>query len=189
MKCTKSKFGGDILDKNNILIRKVKTSDAEQYIRLKNLVWRDAYKEIFPEEVFDEMDNKVEEKVKTFSTNYYNDNTKICYVAELDGNIVGLMYGTIKSMYEHFAKEGYADLVALYIKPEYQRCGIATKFKEIFKGWAKENGADKFVIGVLKENKKARNIYEKWGGKLDMHEQEFVKLNKGYDEIFYTYDL
>lgn len=177
------------MNKNNILIRKVRTSDAEQYIRLKNLVWRDAYKDIFPEEVFDEMDSKVEEKVKKFPLNFYNDNTKICYVAEVDGNIVGLMYGTIKSMYEYFAEKGYADLVALYIKPEYQRYGIATKLKETFKEWAKENGADKFVIGVLKENKKARNVYEKWGGKLDLHEQQFFRLGKGYDEVFYTYDL
>lgn len=37
---------------NNIIIfRKVQPTDAEQYIDLQNLVWRDAYKHIFPEEL------------------------------------------------------------------------------------------------------------------------------------------
>jgi inosine/xanthosine triphosphate pyrophosphatase family protein len=45
------------------------------------------------------------------------------------------------------------------------------------------------VIGVLKDNHKARKVYEKWGGKLDNHEQPFVKLGVGYDEVFYTYEL
>lgn len=177
------------MNKNNILIREVDPKDAEQYIRLKNLVWHDAYKDIFAEEVFEEMENKVEEKVKNFSMNFYNDNTKICYVAEADGVIVGLMYGTIKSMYEYFAEKDFADLVALYIKPEYQRMGIGEKLKETFEEWAKQNGAEKFVIGVLKENKKARKAYEKWGGKLDSHEQQFFRLGVGYDEVFYTYEL
>ena len=33
-----------------ILIRKVRNDDAKQYIELINSVWRDAYKNIFPEE-------------------------------------------------------------------------------------------------------------------------------------------
>ena len=127
MKCAKNKFGGDILDKNNILIRKVRPSDAKQYICLKNLVWRNAYKNIFAEEVFEEMDNNVEEKVKAFSTNFYNDNTKICYVAEDNGVIVGLMYGTIKSMYEYFAEKGFADCGCRYrgIQRTYRTIGYS----------------------------------------------------------------
>lgn len=45
------------------------------------------------------------------------------------------------------------------------------------------------MIGVLKENDKARKVYEKWGGKLDKYTQPFVKLGVGYDEVFYTYEL
>lgn len=35
-----------------ILIRKVRNDDAKQYIELINSVWRDVYKNIFPEDVF-----------------------------------------------------------------------------------------------------------------------------------------
>ena len=111
------------------------------------------------------------------------------YVAESNGRVVGFIFGRIGSGYEHFNSLGYADLEALYIHPEYQGMGIASKFKDIFISWAKENGATKFVIGVLKENHKARKVYEKWGGMLDKFEQPFIKLGVPYDEVFYTYDL
>ena len=59
----------------------------------------------------------------------------------------------------------------------------------MFEKWAKENGATKYVIGVLRDNYKARKVYEKWGGKLDEYVQPFVKLGVEYDEVFYTYNL
>ena len=40
-------------NKQEVVIRKVKVSDAEQYVKLHNLVWKDAYRNIFPEEVFE----------------------------------------------------------------------------------------------------------------------------------------
>ena len=177
------------MDKNNVLIRKAIAEDAEQYIRLKNLVWRNAYKDIFPEEVFLEMESKFAEKVEKFPSVFVNDNTKITCVAVSDGEIVGLMHGALKSKYDYFAENGFADLIALYIKPEYQHNGIGQKLKDEFEKWARQNGAKKFVIGVLKDNKKARKAYEKWGGKLDSHEQQFIRLGVGYSEVFYTYDL
>ena len=46
----------------NIIIRKVKSEDAEQYIKLGNLVWRIAYRHIFPEEVFIDRESKEDRK-------------------------------------------------------------------------------------------------------------------------------
>ena len=136
----------------NIIIRKVKSEDAEGYLKLINLVWRVAYKHIFPEEVFVERESLVQERVKTFSENFYNDNTKLVYVAEDGGKVVGAIMARIDSGYEYFDKLGYADLEALYIHPDYQGKGIGGKLKNIFVDWAKMNGATKFVIGVLKDN-------------------------------------
>ena len=117
-----------------------------------------------------------------------NDHENISYVAEYNGTIVGIMYGCIHSKYDYFHEE-YADLVALYIDPKYQKCGIGSSFRKIFEEWAIENDATQYVIGVLKDNIKARNVYESWGGKLSDHEQDFVRLGVGYPEVFYTYDL
>ncbi len=173
----------------NIIIRKVQSKDAEQFIKLRNFVWRIAYKDIFPEEVFVEKEARAEQEIKNFDNYYYNNNTKITYVAEDDGKIVGLIFGRIDSGYPYFDEKGFSDLEAVYIHPDYQGKGIGGKFKQIFINWAKENGATKFVIGVLKDNKPARIVYEAWGGTLSKHTQPFVKLGVGYEEVFYTYDL
>ena len=81
------------------------------------------------------------------------------------------MRGSIHSSYEHFSM--YADLTALYIDPRFQGCGIGHKFRELFEDWAIKNGASKYVIGVLKDNLKARKVYESWGGKLSEFEEDF----------------
>ena len=173
----------------NIIIRKVQPVDAEQFIKLVNYVWRVTYSHIFPEAVFIDREKKAETRIKEFDKYYYNDNTKMVYVAEHGEKIVGVIFGRIDSGYEYFNEKGYADLEALYIHPDYQGLGISSKFKNLFLNWAKENGATKFIIGVLKDNLNARKVYEKWGGKLDEHTQPFVKLGVGYDEVFYTYNL
>lgn len=185
-----SKNKKEVINMNRTLIkiREAKLEDARNWYVLVNKVWRDAYKNIFPEEVFIEKDNQVEEKVKNFIDKMQNNNKSIAYVAEYNGEIIGIMCGSINSSYEHFKSE-YADLIALYIDPKFQGYGIGSSFKKIFEQWARENGASKYVIGVLKDNMKARKVYELWGGKLSEHEQDFVKLGIGYPEVFYTYKL
>ena len=173
----------------NIIIRKVKSEDAEQYIKLGNLVWRIAYRHIFPEEVFIDRESKEQVKIKEFDNYHYNNEKRMVYVAEENSKIVGFVLGRLDSGYPYYDEKGFADLESLYIHPDYQGYGIATTFKNMFENWAKEKGSTKYVIGVLKENHNARKVYEKWGGKLDEYTQPFVKLGIGYDEVFYTYDL
>ena len=172
----------------DIIIRKVKESDGYEWMKLVNKVWRDAYKHIFPEQVFIDKEKNIEKKVATFPETIKNDTQNIAYVAEFNGKIIGIMCGSINSRYEYFKKE-YADLNAVYIDPNYQGKGIGSSFKNIFEKWAKENGATAYVIGVLKDNNKARKVYESWGGKISDYESDFVKLGVSYTEVFYVYDL
>ncbi len=174
---------------NNIIIRPITVEDAESYVKLVNYVWRITYKHIFPEEVFLDRESNLDEKIEKFKKKAYNDNSQIMYVAEDNGKIVGVIWGKTISDYTYFAERGYAELLAIYILPEYQGYGIGSKFKNLYLDFARKNSADKFVIGVLKENLKARKVYESWGAKLDSHTEPFVKLGVGYDEVFYTYDL
>lgn len=176
------------MNDEKIVIRKVNENDGYDWMKLVNSVWRASYKHIFPEEVFQEKDNNIDKKVATFTERIRNDNQNIAYVAEAKGRIIGIMCGSINSGYEHFRNE-YADLNAIYIDSNYQGKGIGSSFKNIFEKWAKENGATKYVIGVLKDNSKARKVYESWGGKLSDYSSDFIKFNIGYTEIFYLYDL
>ena len=171
-----------------IIIRKARLEDAERYVDLNNLVWRDAYKHIFPEEVFIEKENMKDIKMAQFCE-YVESEENIVYVAEKAGELVGLMLAGTSSFYPYYAELGYADLMAIYVHPNHQGQGIASKLKIVFDEWLKEKNKTKFVIGVLKDNLKARAVYEKWGGKLDTREEPFKMFGKDYSEVFYLFNI
>ncbi|MBR4406814.1 MAG: N-acetyltransferase [Clostridia bacterium] len=175
--------------KKDIIIRPVKSEDAVQYTNLHNFVWRVAYKDIFPEEVFVDKESKTQQRIESFPQFARNDNTQMGYIAEVDGKIVGFVSGAITSFYPYFAERGFADLTGIYIHPDFQGKGIGSDFRKIFEKWASDNGATKYVIGVLKDNHNARKVYETWGGKLASHTQPLIKLGKEYEEVFYTFTL
>ncbi|MCR4738824.1 MAG: GNAT family N-acetyltransferase [Lachnospiraceae bacterium] len=172
----------------DIKYRPVRKEDGYEWHTLLCRVWRSAYSHIFPVEVFDERDKYIEDKARQFTEDKFTGDRKIAYVAEHAGKIVGLMFGTLDSDYEYFKNE-YADLVALYVYPDYQGMGIGTALRDIFVEWAWGKGAGRYVIGVLKDNAKARKVYESWGGTLSEHEQDFIVMNVGYPESFYTFEL
>lgn len=176
------------MDSNAVKFRKANSEDARGWYTLSNQVWRDAYHHIFAEEVFLEKENKLETKIASFKDWGKNDSESITYVAEYDGSIIGIMCGAIRSSFEPFRLE-YADLIAMYVDPAFQGRGIGSAFRKIFEEWAGRNGASQYVIGVLKENHKARRVYEAWGGKLSEYEKAFVKWNVAYPEVFYTFCL
>lgn len=173
----------------NIVIRPVKPEDAEQYIKLTNFVWRDAYKHIFPEEVFATKESRAQDMIKTFADVVYHGKDKLCYVAEVESKIIGFVFARLGTNYEHFVNIIDAELMAMYILPEYQGKGLGTKFKNLFIDWAKDKGVKNFVLGVLKDNHKARKVYESWNGELDKYMEPFVSLGVEYDEVFYTFNL
>lgn len=67
--------------------------------------------------------------------------------------------------------------------------GIGTALKDIFVKWARTKNADRYVVGVLKENHKARRVYESWGGRLSEHEQDYMIMGRGYPEVFYVFEI
>ena len=171
-----------------IKYRPLQKEDGYEWYTLLDEVWRVAYGHIFPKEVFDGRDYAREERVKGLTVDKYVGESKIAYVAECDGKIVGLMFGTLDTDYECF-KNGYADLTALYVYPEYQGKGIGTALRDIFTEWANAKKVNKYIIGVLKDNTKARKVYESWGGKLSEYEQIYEVMNVGYPIVFYTLEI
>ena len=172
-----------------MLIRKTEINDALKWVRLKNTVWKSAYKDIFPPEVFEEQKSMESTKVERFKQNLNGPNGTIGYVAIDNGKLVALADATIISYYNYYKDLGYADLGALYILPEYQHMGLGKMLFDKVVDDFRSHGCEKMVIGVLKDNLQARRAYEKWGGVLDNHEEKFVKLGVGYSEVFYIFNL
>jgi ribosomal protein S18 acetylase RimI-like enzyme len=172
-----------------IVIRKTTIADIDQTVRLGNKVWRAAYAHIMSPEVFDARDAKADEKIKQAKEIGVNMSGRIDYVA-VDGNkVVAFAIGTTESGYENY--KGHADLMAIYINPEYQRFGLGRKLFDKVVAFFKKEGCKMMVIGVLKENTQARKAYEKWGGKLDAYETQWKEKVTGlsFPEVFYTYNL
>ena len=172
----------------DINYRLIRDEDGYAWYTLLDEVWRSAYGRILPKEVFDGRDYARKDRAAGFTADKFLGERKTAYVAEHEGKLVGLMFGTLDSDYEDF-KDEYADLVALYIDPEYQGKGIGTALRDLFIKWAKEKNATQYVIGVLKENHNARKVYESWGGTLSDKEHDFVVMGVGYPEAFYTYKI
>ena len=92
------------MDKDLIKIRKVKSEDARDWFVFGFKIWRDAYKNIFPEEVFVDRESKLEEKVKGYEDiiNY------IMYEMNLEiGNVTSVFSIKVfvdKPIYKHLRK-------------------------------------------------------------------------------------
>ena len=171
----------------DITIRKVEEKDAGIFQTIRVTVWKDAYAHIFPESVFENQQKKLSEYIANTPKRLLDDNFNY-YLAEVDKKPVAIMVVAKISEYEHYASLGYADLQALYILPHYQGLGIGTKLFKYAVNLIADQGAEKMVIGVLKDNQMAQKAYKKWGGKLDNYEQPFVKEGKNYAEVFYIYE-
>ena len=171
-----------------ISFRQLRQEDGYQWYTLLDEVWRATYGNIFPREVFDGRDSARADRARGFDAGKFLGDRKTAYVAESEGKIVGVMFGTLDSDYEAFQGD-YADLVILYVYQEYQGMGIGTALRDIFIEWAKGKDAKRYVVGVLKENSHARRVYESWGGELTEHEHDFTVMGVGYPEVFYTFDL
>ena len=61
----------------NIIYRKAIEKDSREWNEIVNRVWRDAYKDIFPEEVFIDKENRIEEKGKRFIEKLVNNKNLI----------------------------------------------------------------------------------------------------------------
>ena len=67
---------------NEIIIRKFKIDDAENYLKLTDIVWKDCYKHIFPEQVFIDRENALVDRINSFVD-------KVMRIVERNGNEVG----------------------------------------------------------------------------------------------------
>jgi len=169
-------------------IRKAKKKDARAWTELNNRVWRAAYANIMPEEVFVRRQEETEERISRFSKTLHEKGV-FHYVAVADKKNVGILRFRTLSPHQKYQEQGYADLQVIYIDAAYQNKGIGRAFFDLCMKKLKKCGCTKMVIGCLKENLPTRDVYEHWGGKLDAGEEKFVTFGQEFPEVFYLFDL
>ena len=146
---------------SEIIYRKAKEEDAYQIEYVAAHSWKETYSGFMPDEYLNNrilnINNKIEivkEKIKDTDTYYY--------VAEVDKNIVGILYLT-ESKDEKL--KNYGHLEALYVLKDYQGLGIG---KGLFKIAIKEFinlGYNDMYLECLKGNKTIE-FYQKYSGKI-----------------------
>ena len=134
-----------------MIIRESKMEDAKQLNHLLTLL-------ILDEKQYDD---SIDENftVTNMYENYIDDKTKFIYVAEIDAEIVGYLYGYISNDSTLLYIKSYLD--ALYIKEGYRGLGIADKLIQEFKKWSIKNNVKTIEVNVMYENKIAKSLYKK----------------------------
>ena len=160
------------------MIRYYEKEDIKQIAKIIDEDWKIAYKGIVDIDYLKNLNYKDREKM---IREKYKKEKSIVYVED---NII--------KGYCRFGKnregENIGEIIALYIKNEFRRCGIGEKLVEKAKEILKERGYKEMIIWCLKENGAGRNFYEKQGGVLDK-ERKFKIGDKEYDEVSYKYKL
>lgn len=99
-----------------------------------------------------------------------------CFVALVDGKIVGYIVGYIQKpeTYRNIGK--LAELDNMSILREYRSKGIGSKLVKEFKKWAKSNGVDRLRVTASVRNLKAIKFYRREGfGDYDLSLEQKIK--------------
>ncbi len=151
------------------IIRKIKQSEIE-------LLSDFLYEAIFiPEEVAPpprEIINQPE--LQVYISDFGKRDSDSCYVAEVNGRIVGAVWVRIMNDYGHVDDETPSFAISLY--KEYRSQGIGTALMKAMLDELKEKGCKQASLAVQKTNY-ALELYKKLGFKVvDENDEEYIML-------------
>jgi len=139
-------------------IRKAKPQDAEEIHEIALKSWKDAYEDILPEEVIEEV---IDEWYDTEDLKDQVDKG-FFYITEKESKLAGFVHATVDG--------GDAALHRLYVDPDHQREGIGSELYGRVEEDLKEN-AESVELEVFAKNHKGVSFYEKKGFK-EIREEE-----------------
>ena len=144
---------------DTFVVRGAVIDDAASIARVRAESWRATYRGIVPDAYLDAIDTEEwAERQRRAMEQQPKD--LVSFVAETQGLIVGWAVGGPSRDTDDFAGELYA----IYLLPEYQRCGIgATLTREIAR-WLVHQGMNSMNLWVLEGNHPARRFYQALGG-------------------------
>lgn len=165
--------------KDEYVIRKNRLEDQEQMARIKVDGWRNAYDNIVSSKYLKKLNYEEQTKRYIASFEEYKD---LVLVAVKNKEVLG--YSCFNPQNEKYD----AELVSLYIKPDYLNQGIGTTlFKETAKELGEQNKKN-MIVWCFKDNQNARVFYEDLGGKVV--EEKIVTIgDETYEEVGYYFDI
>jgi ribosomal protein S18 acetylase RimI-like enzyme len=109
------------------------------------------------------------------------ENNGIIYVAELGGEPVGLVVGTMpeqtkEDQLEHVPSR-FGEVLELVVKAEYRDRGVGTMLMKKLEEYFRKNNCNIAGVGVLVPNKNAHRLYRKLG-----YENRSIYMTKNLQE-------
>lgn len=173
-------------------IRKTTPSDAEgtAYVHVKG--WQTSYVGMIEQAYLDAIsyDERLELRKKIL-----NSKDMLSLVVSYDREIIGFAdAGPLREKAynkaffpSHEAHLQYGEIYAIYLLEEHQRKGLGHRLYEECRRWFKSQGYSGFVTWALAHNVRAKQFYEREGGKI-VGGITVTIGNKGYEECCYLFE-
>jgi len=87
----------------------------------------------------------------------------VCFVAELDGRVIGYLCGGMMKPYSYRMVKKQAELENTLVAAEYRGQRIGEKLFESLMAWAKEQGAERILVSAAAQNLEAIKFYRRVG--------------------------
>jgi len=157
-----------------------KREDAKRLSILRQCVWNETYRNIYPDDVIDNFDFKLHEN--KFLKQFDDLETEV-YIIMVDEEIVG--YFSIGIPNYQNMKEYDLYLKSLYILSKFQNLGIGSNVFQFVRSYCIERGFTTFFNSCNTHNVNAKEFYEKMGGELFFENSGHD--NKIEDQSFFKY--
>lgn len=109
------------------------------------------------------------------------DSGDICSIAKVENTIIGYVI----AVRENFIRTKHVANIVIGILEDYCGKGIGTIFFQIILDWANKNEVKRLELTVIAENKRAINLYKKFGFKVEgIREKATLKDGEYYDELY-----
>jgi ribosomal protein S18 acetylase RimI-like enzyme len=152
-----------------VVVREANPRDAGAVSSVQVSSWRAAYRGIVPDAFLDSME--VDERAERWRDGMVErPGGQITYLAHLDEVATG--FGAVGACRDPGAT-GVGELYAIYVLPEYWRCGIGRALHTACLEGLRSQGYDEARLWVLEANPQARAFYEqldwRWDGTTELH--------------------
>jgi ribosomal protein S18 acetylase RimI-like enzyme len=151
-----------------MIIRNAFLDDAESIAKIHVTAWRTGYRNILPDVYLKSL--SIESRTKQWQDALANNNIGTNMVIEYKKIVSGFcVYGPVRD--KDLNNLNMVEILALNISPDSWGMGFGTALIKHVINYASMDNKEKIYLWVVKENQRAKNLYENMGFLLDGSEK------------------
>lgn len=162
------------------IIRTAFMSDVEEMSAVVDCAWRENYKDIFSSEQIAEYTGEKRRKSFVYLLNSGKD-----IIVLLHDDMITAVCAAQTCEDKPF--EGYAEIMLMYVHPEFQHCGFGSRLLSHTLEEMRSKGYSHAVLDTAEKNVNARRFYEKLG--FTEHKTDVSRKFDDVTRVIYTKKL